>query len=395
MKLTKRAIEKIQPGGRDAFLWDDTPGFGVRVLPSGKRSFVLQYRNREGRSRRVTLGRFGVLTVAQARERARRLLVKVADGEDPAEERRQEASSPVFSELAARYLRDHATAKKKPGSVAEDRRLLTKHVLPALANRKVSQITTGDVDRLHSSMSGTPYEANRTLAVLSMAFACAERWGWRPRGSNPARGIEKYQERPRERFLTADELVRLGDTLRRLEQEGAVSATAAAAVRLLVLTGCRKQEICRLQWEDVDFERHELHLRDSKTGPKSVAVGAAAIQVLAGIERGEPSDWVFPARRRNGPLTLDRAWNRIRADAKLTGFRLHDLRHCYVSTATGAGLTLWQVGAVLGHKRAATTARYAHADRGQLHATAESVSARIATALNGDPPAEVVALEPR
>jgi integrase len=362
MKLTKRAIEKIQPGDRDVFLWDDTPGFGVRVLPSGKRSFVLQYRNSEGRSRRVTLGRFGVLTVQQARQRAIRLLVDVQDGKDPAQERRQEASSPVFSELAARYLRDHATPKKKPGSVAEDRRLLTKHVLPALANRKASQITTGDVDRLHSSMSGTPYEANRVLAVISTAFACAERWGWRARGSNPARGIEKYQEHPRERFLTADELVRLGDTLRRLEQEGAVSATAAAVVRLLVLTGCRKKEICGLKWEDVDFERQEL---------------------------------VFPARRRKGPLNLDRAWNRIRTDAKLTGFRLHDLRHSFTSVGTGAGLTLWQVGAVLGHKRAATTARYAHADRGQLHATAESVSARIATALNGDPPAEVVALEPR
>jgi integrase len=325
-KLTKRSIETIRPGDCDVFLWDDTlPGFGVRVLPSGKRSFVLQYRNRERRSRRITLGRFGVLTVQQARQRVIHLLAEVQDGKDPAEERRREASAPVLADLAARYLRDHAEPKKKPRSAREDRRLLDNHILPALRSRKVRHITSDDMDRLHGSMRDTPIAANRVLALLSMMFVLSERWGMRPKGSNPTRGVERFKENRRERYLSMDEFGRLGATLRKLERERAVSPYAIAAVRLLMLTGARRNEICQLGWSNVDFERRELRLEDSKTGPKTIPLNAPALQILAGLERYGP--WVLPGARRKGPIILFKSWEKIRTDAKLEDVRLHDLRH--------------------------------------------------------------------
>jgi hypothetical protein len=233
-KLTKSVVENIQPETRDMFLWDDSlPGFGIRVLPSGKRSFVLQYRNAERRTRCITLGRFGVLTVQQARQKAIQLLAEVNGGGDPAESKRETSEAPTLSDLADRYLRDHAEPKKKASSVREDRRQLKIRILPVLGTRKVIHITSNDIHRLHASMSDKPVLANRTLALLSMMFRLAEKWGMRPVGSNPCRGVDRYKETPRTRYLTAEELGRLGETLLEMEAEGSTSRSVVAGIRLI------------------------------------------------------------------------------------------------------------------------------------------------------------------
>ncbi len=314
MALTKTSIEKAQPESRDVFLWDDAiAGFGVRVLSSGKRSFLLQYRNTEGRSRRVTLGRFGVLTVQQARQKAIRLLAQVSEGADPAQERREATDAPTLEDLAARYLRDHAEPKKKPRSVQEDHRLIEKHILPTLGSRKVGHITSNDIDRLHSSMSEKPILANRVLALESMMFRLAEKWRLRPVGSNPCHGVERYKENRRERYLSMEEIGRLGDTLRAMQEERALSASAVAGIRLLLLTGCRRNEIRNLRWSEIDLKRPEIRLSDSKTGPRSVPLNAPAVQVIDGLERR--SQWVLPGVQRDTPISLNAAWIRIRKRA--------------------------------------------------------------------------------
>jgi integrase len=331
-----------------------------------------------------------VLTVQQARQKAIRLLAAVQDGKDPAQERCQEASAPLVADLAERYMRDHAEPKKKARSVHEDRRLLDKHILPVLGARKVGHVTSDDIDRLHASMSKTPILANRVLALLSMMLELAGRWGMRPKGLNPARGVACFKERRRERHLSLDEISRLGDTLREMEQTGGTSSSAVAGIRLLLLSGARRSEIRWLRWENVDLERRELHLEDSKTGPRTILLNAPALEVLAGLDRSAP--WVLPATRGDGPVCLSAAWTRIRKRAGLEDVRLHDLRHSFASVGAGAGLSLWTIGKVLGHTQPSTTARYAHADRDPVHAASEQIASRIAAALDGGSPAEVVEL---
>jgi integrase len=394
-KLTKTMIEKIQPGDRDVFLWDDAiPGFGARVFKSGKISFVVQYRNRERRSRRVTLGRFGVLTLQQARQRAIRLLAQVSDGGDPAEERREVAQEPTFSDLAERYIADYAKPRKKAGSIREDERIIEKHLGPALGTRRVSHITHGDIDRLHAALSATPYMANRVAALASTVFGCAEKWGLIPPGSNPAKGISRFRESSRERFLSMDELERLGATMRAMEAAGSISSFVAAGIRLLALTGCRRNEIRFLRWEEVDLEHRELRLRDSKTGPRSVPLNAAAVQVIDGLERR--NDWVFPGQRGDSaPVCFNSAWERIRERAGLRGVRTHDLRHSFASVGASSGMSLLKIGRLLGHVEAKTTAKYAHLGRDPIHEASEEIASKIAAAMDGAKCAEVMELAAR
>jgi integrase len=231
---------------------------------------VVQYRNAQGRLRRLTVGDFGRLTVDDARREARALLGQVDKGKDPLEERIKDRAGATVAELAARYLAEHAEAKKKPRSVAEDRRLLNLRVLPALGRRQVADLTRADLAKLHYSLRATPVEANRTLALLSKMLNLAESWAMRPDASNPCRHIEKYRECRRERFLSTDELRRLGNVLAEAERGGEETPSACTALRLLLLTGARLSEILTLRWAEVDLERGSLRLADSKTDAKVI-----------------------------------------------------------------------------------------------------------------------------
>jgi integrase len=273
------------PGAGESNLWDtEVPGFGLRVRYTGSKTYVVEYRNREQRKRRVTLGRHGRLTADQAREQARQVLARVARGEDPADERQESRSAPTLADLAARYLEQHATPKKKPASVKADGCILRLHVLPALGSRKVAALRLKDIADLHDAMREKPIQANRTLALLSKMLGLAERWGLRPPGSNPCRGIDRFPERPRERFLSSGELARLGAVL---DEEEPREPFVVLAIRLLLLTGARRAEVLTLRWSEVDLERAALRLPDSKTGAKVIPLGPAALALLSSAPRLE------------------------------------------------------------------------------------------------------------
>lgn len=386
-KITKRLVDSLKAGDRDVFMWDDElRGFGVRVKPSGAKSYLVQYRNKHGRSRRLTLGTHGRLTPEKARELASARLGDVDAGGDPAEDRKGWREAPTVAEFAARYLDHHAESKKKARSVAEDRRLLDKHILPALGTRKLADVTRADMTALHHSMRQTPYQANRVLALLSKLMNLAERWGNRPDGSNPCRHVEKYRENKRERFLTAEELMRLGDALTEAERTAMERPSVIASIRLLVLTGCRLSEILTLRWEHVDFGHACLRLPDSKTGRKTIHLNAPALALLAAVEREDGNPWVIRGQRKGCPLVnLEKPWRRVRTQAGIEDVRLHDLRHSFASVAVGLGEGLPMIGKLLGHTQAQTTARYAHLAADPVKAATERVGAALAGMMNGKP----------
>ncbi|MFZ5586686.1 MAG: tyrosine-type recombinase/integrase [Thermodesulfobacteriota bacterium] len=398
-KLTKRFIDSIQPEVQgDTLLWDDDlPGFGLRVKPSGVKSFCIQYRA-GGRSRRTTLGTYGRLTPDEARKLARQMLADVARGKDPAEAKAQGRSAPTMKDLAGRYLAEHAQAKKKPASIFRDRRLIERFILPVVGSMKVDAVSRADVSRLHHKVGkDTPIQANRVLAVLSKMMTLAVRWGLRSDAQgNPCRHVERFKENKRERYLSAEELARLGAVLAQVEAEGRENLYAIAAIRLLLLTGARLGEVLGLRWEWVDLERGCVFLPDSKTGRKTIPLGSHAMEILAGLPRAAGNPHVLPGLKLGTHLQdLNGPWRRIRAAADLEGVRLHDLRHTWASLGAASGLSLPLIGAVLGHSEPSTTQRYSHLANDPLKQAADLVDGKVAEALSRPVVKKVVALRPK
>ena len=361
--------------------WDrDLPGFGIRVYPSGVKVYVVQTRA-FGRSKRVTVGRHGTLTADEARKEAARIITRIKAGESPVPER--PAAEPTVRDLAERYQREYVAMHCKPATVSHYGLMLQKHIVPAFGEFLVGEIERKHILEFQYGLSGMPTVANRTVDILVKMFNLAEDWGWRPPGRNPCRFVRRYKvEKHHERFLTPDELYRLGEALDAAPAEHLASAHAAAAIRLLVLTGCRRNEILGLRWEDLDFDAGEMRLADSKTGARVVPMPAPAAKVLAGLTRVEGNPWVFPGRKKGtGQRNINDSWDRVRKRAGLDGVRLHDLRHSYASRALALGECLPMIGELLGHRKVQTTARYAHLARDSVRAStakvAESIGADI------------------
>ncbi len=398
IKLTKRVIKaaRYERESGAHYLWDtQTTGFGLRVYPSSKKSFVVTYRVR-GKQRFMTVGRYGVLTLHQARKKARDTLARAQLGEDPSGKRLDDLRSPTMADLAVRYMKEHALVHKKPGTAKADQSTWDRLILKRLGRRKVKDITREDIASLHSSIGHTPGMANLMLTVLSKAFNLAEVWGWRREGSNPCRHVQKFKLRKRERFLSDAELARLSEVLAEAEHAGTEKPQMIAFLRLLILTGCRVNEVLKLRWEDVDFERHCLHLPDSKTGPKTVYLNGPALHLLAGLDRIEVNPQVFYRRSGDKPLAYPkRAWDRIRKAAGLEEVRMHDLRHSFASFGVGLGLPLQQVGKLLGHSQIATTERYAHLADDPIRKANERIGDHIWAVMSQRPKAEVVSIGER
>lgn len=396
--LTKRVVDATRPAATDVLVWDDeVPGFGLRVKPNGLKSYVLQYRNAVGRSRRLTVGKHGVLTAEGARNEARRQRARVAEGHDPATERAQARHAETFEAFAKRYLSHHAELHKKPASVRNDRLLLRLHVEPALKGRKVAEIGREDITRLHQSLKAHPYAANRTVALLSKMMNLAEKWGVRSDGTNPCRHVQKFKETRRQRFLSAAELLALGKVLDAVYRENVEHPSVVPAIRLLLFTGARRGEMLGLRWEHVDWESNCLNLPESKTGAKTIHLSPPAREVLDALrrQRTEKSVWVLPGRTSGGALVgLPHAWQRIRKRAKLGDLRLHDLRHSFASVAAATNMSLPMIGALLGHSQPQTTQRYAHLAADPLKEAAERIGERILAMMRpGVKLAQVVALK--
>jgi integrase len=384
-RIGLREVRALGPGET---AWDATvPGFGARRQTGPAVSYFLKYRNEDGRQRWHSIGRHGApWTPETARAEARRLLGVVAAGKDPAAERSARKEAPKVAELAARFLAEHVETKRKPRTAREYRRLTENIILPALGHKRVADVSRADIARLHHARCATPTEANRALALLSTMFTFAERIGERPDGSNPCRHVERFPQRRRERFLSADELGRLGDVLTAYRG----SPYHPATIKLLIFTGARLGEVLGLRWEWIDAHRGEARLPDSKTGAKTLHLPPPALEVLAGLPRIEGEPHVLGARR--GTTFIEAPWRRIRATADLADVRLHDLRHAFASVAASAGMGLPIIGKMLGHTQAQTTQRYAHLASDPVKAAAATVAARIEQAMRGGGNAEVVPL---
>lgn len=394
MKLTKRIIDTLAYAGDGAnrcVYWDDAlANFGVRVYPTGRKTFVLSYRA-GGRKRLMALGAFGVLTLEQARTLAKRKLTAILDGVDPLADRYKHASGETVQSLCAAYLDRYARTHKK--TWAQDERRINKHLLPVWSRRKAHSITRADVAALHSKIGADhPYEANRTLNLISKVFEQGRRWGFIPDGfRNPAQGIDRFREYKRDRYITSDELPRLAMAI-----DAELSPFARAALWLYLLTGARKSELLALRWDDIDETRQELRFAETKAGRVHyLPITAAAMAILKEIPRFAENPYVFPGNKGGHLADIRNPWNRVRKAAGVEDVRLHDLRRTVGSWLAQAGNSLHLIGRVLNHSNQATTAIYARFGEDNVRLAMEAHSQKILGAAGKLASAEVIPIDPK
>lgn len=421
-KLTKKVVDTAAPDptGRDRFVWDaEVKGFGLKIAASGSKSYVLQYRTAEAKSRRYSIGRHGSpWTCDEARTKAMELLRGLAAGSDPLDAKAGAKIVTTVADLADLYVTEGPAEKpnKKARSWTADASNINRHIKPLLGRKSVKSLTSTDLAKFQADVasgktavdektkargrarvSGGKATAARTLAVLKAMLEFGVRRKLLP--TNPAKGVKLYKIESRERFLVDREVIALAEALAAMDEDRTLSDAMATAIRLLLLTGARKQEIATLRWEWVDFDRGCIRLPDSKTGAKVIPLAAAAIEILSRLERSSP--FVLPSNRSDGPIVgLQRAWDAVRKRAtvlarqrasdagepvdrapNLTNVRLHDLRHSFASFAVADGATLFMVGKVLGHRQSSTTEIYAHLQDDPLKALADRTASKIASAL--------------
>lgn len=387
MGLTKREIDaaSIAPGQARLMLWDDDPrGLGLRVYESGRKTFVVTYRDAGGAKRLATIGDYGVFTLDQARDAAREMLRIAESGADALKVRRARKAAPTFRDLIDAYKQRHVPTKK---SGAEDVRKITKY-LGAWESRKLDSISREDVRVLVSQVMTSPrergakgatkagrpkaalpdgpkpYEANRLLALLSKMFALAELWELVPAGHpNPCKGVPKAKEQKRDRWVEPTELPALAKAI-----DAEADPYAHAALWLYLLTGCRKSELLSAKWADVNTARAVLRLSDTKAGrPHEVPLVPAALAIFEALPREEGNPFVFPGRRDGNATDQDPRhmesirgpWDRARTAAGVADVRLHDLRRTVGSWLATAGNSLHLIGKILNHSNVSTTQVYA------------------------------------
>lgn len=402
-KITKRAVDAAAPSDKTVLLWDtETKGFGLKVTPKGRKVYVLQYRMPGTSTRRATIGVHGApWTPDAARARAIELLGDVSRGHDPAEAKRQAKAELSISELCDLYLSE-GVRTKKASTAKQDRSRIDRHVRPVLGRKRVCELSRADINGFMSDIAGgktakdekTGFRgraivkggksaANRSLATLSAVLAFAVDRGMRT--ENPVRGVKKFKEGKRERFLSNNEIARLGETLKTAELNG-VNPYAIAAIRLLMLTGCRKNEILALRWDEVDLDSGFLRLVDSKTGAKEVFLGAPARVLLSELPKQKGNPYVICGHKAGEHLVgLQKTWAGLRGCAALDGVRLHDLRHSFASVAARSGESLLVIGKVLGHASSATTSRYAHLSEDPVRLAVERASKRVSDTMTEGP----------
>jgi integrase len=426
VRITKRLVDAVDLTRGRHQLWDsELKGFGLQVEASGTKTYIIRYRpkglGRHGARRFLKLGRHGVLTTEEARSHAKALLGRVAAGDDPAVDQMDLRAKHVaqknalsFDQLAELFLSEHVRSKRKERTAANYELVLRGHAKPTLGTKSAAEVTRAEIARLHTALRHIPCTANILLAVVSSMYSFAGKSGHLPEGINPARGIEKYREQGRERYLTSEELQRLGAAIVEGETVGIpwdldpsgpkskhvpkawkrqrekLDPYGAAALRLLILTGARLREILHLRWREVDLERGLLLLPDSKTGRKTIVLSDAASAVIRQLIPGagltlaqKTSGFVIKGAADDKPrVDLKKPWAAVRRHAGLEGVRLHDLRHTFASIGAGASLGLPIVGKLLGHSQPQTTARYAHLDADPLRRATNIIGQHLLSAMS-------------
>ena len=379
IKITKRFVESLEANGKDTDYFDDTlQGFGVRARASGRKVYFVRHRTRLAQ-RRVTIGLHGPWTTEAARVEAQRLLGEFAAGNDPAAAKAKEKALATIAELGERFIAHYIPHHLKTSTQGEYTRAINLFITPQIGKLKIVEVLRSDVATFHHSMRKIPYQANRVIGVLSVMLAQAELWGLRPEGYNPCRGIKKFKEEKRERFLSLLELKKLGEVLEGVQRK---SPYVAHFFRLLILTGCRLGEIQTLKWDYVDLEASILRLPDSKTGKKTIYLGASAIAEIKRIPKVAGNPYVICGSIEGHHLAdVQGRWEVVRKVAGIEDVRIHDLRHTFASRAVALGQGLPTIGKLLGHTQTQTTARYAHLAADHSIAAADLVSQSLADAL--------------
>jgi integrase len=428
-KLTQRFVDTVRPGERDAYYWHaERIHQGVRlalkVTPTGRKVFLCKYRPVGGRrdvSRWMTLS---ATTLQTAEREAKRLFRQDAD---PARVRREERAAETVAEAIPMFLSE-LVGKKKPRTVYEWTRILggtyigvahAGYVLPTLGTLRVRNVDETTIAALHrhvwnGSKAKRPVMANRVLGALGALFTWCESRGLRKRGTSPTKGVERFPEHERERYLTADELRQLSHALTTAETVGLPPAkklrkastnlpklkhrpknaseprpadpSAVAAIRFLIFSGFREQEALSLRWDAIDFDRGMVTLAESKTDKSTRPLGAPALELLASRDRKEGDEYVFPGAVPGAPRReVKRVWYAVRESAGLDSVRLHDLRHTVASFAASGGASLPMVAALLGHRDTKSTQRYAHLFEAARRGAADRMAGDIRAAMNGTP----------
>ena len=391
-RITKRSVDAIKPDGTDTVYWDgELTGFGLRVRRSGRKVYVVQTRV-DGKLCWFTIGAPGAVSADEARAKALETLALAKKGIDPRDAEAKRGTGPTVAELGRRFLEEYVPDHCKASTQQEYRRSVRLFIDPVIGEMRVSQVQRKDIAALHHGLRDKPYQANRTLGVLSKMFSMSEIWGWRQDGSNPCRHVKRYKEHQRERFLSEEEIGRLGEVLRDAEDE---MPSAVAAFRLLLLTGCRMSEIRDSAMGACEEGLHRASRREGRP-----ACGAAG----AGGPRGAVSHYPertttpgsSPANCPASHLTdLQRPWRRIRKRADLEDVRIHDLRHSFASRALALGESLTMIYKLLGHTQVQTTARYAHLARDSMQNAAARITGSIGGNLSSDKGAEETTIHQR
>lgn len=399
-RLTKRRVDaaryeghKLSSGGYTRHvLWDsELRGFGLRVFPSGRKTFIFKYRVRH-RTRMATLGDYGPLTVDQARDEALRIKAKVeVENVDPLDERERLRGRATFGDLALAYIERHAKPHKR--TWASDQYRLDRYLVPGLwpalrtrgdapacpswASRPVEEIRRSDVADFHRRMGEHhgPYIANRMVSLLAKMFECARDYGMLDEGAaNPARGVKRFREVKRDRWVTPQELPELAKAI-----DAEPDIYVRSALWLYLVTGARKSELLRTKWEDVDLQRRELRIRGSKSGEDYlVPLSAAAVGIIEAIPRQVGNPYLLPGHRRGGHLVnIEKPWRRVRTAAGVKDVRLHDLRRTLGAWLAESGHSLLLIGKALGHKSTHATAVYARLSNDPVRTALEAHGERL------------------
>lgn len=393
--VDKLAYEGNAEAKEKCIYWANEPsGFGVRIYPSGKKVFVLSYRH-EGRKQLKTLGRYGDITLSQAEDLARKDIGALLDNRNPLAERKKARLGDTVRKLCELYIDRHAGQKK---SGDEDIRRINAHILPAWAAHKIKSISRQDVIALHSKIGKniyrgkpTTYEANRVLSLASKLFAfAAELEMVDPGHPNPATGVTRFKEESRDRFVGPDELPKLIEAI-----DGEPNQYARYALWLYLLAGLRKEELLTARWADVDFNRRELRLVDTKNGKNHyLPLSDAAMEVLNQIPRIEGNEYIIVGKKPGAHLVnIDKPWQRVRKAAGVEDVHIHDLRRTVGSWLAQAGNSLHLIGRVLNHSNSSTTAIYARFGQDHIREALDRHGEQILAAAGLKPAGEVVQID--